>query len=659
MGTMTEWSNGRLMKIAVAGGWFFLFLVTIFAYFPGLSGPFVFDDFGNIDLLGDYGGVSDWDTFKAFVFGGKSGPTGRPLSLLSFLIDANTWPADPWPFKRTNLVIHLINGALLGVLISRILSILDFDKKAARSIVLVSTACWMLHPFLVSTTLYAVQRMAQLSTLFIFAGLIGYLHGRSMLQRDTTRAYLLMTMSIGLFTLLSVLSKENGILLPLLIGVIEFTVLASQGARFIALDRRWGFVFIVTPCLIIFAYLGLQAFNSPFFEAVPPRDFSIYERVLTQPRILFDYLHNWFIPKLYTTGVFQDHYIKSSGILSPISTVLSILMHIAIIVFAIRLRRKWPLVAMAALFFYASHMLESTVINLELYFEHRNYLAACFLFVPIVAFLYDKMRRQMFVIMVLGMLLVMTGFTRYSATVWQDFSSMVEASAGKAPTSARAQAEYARDLFNENRYEESLRVMDTAIATIPGVKPHLLLNRLMMLCNLNILDADEFERVSKVLSTTIYDPRLVDIFAEFATGVIDGKCPQVTLVALRGMFSNMLGRPENGDRNSDRFAQIKYFIGYVDLSNGDPASAQREFEGSLQAKPNAGMAMNMAGLLASNGYFREALYISDFALTEIVEKRQDAILGRGPSEADIRAFQALVQADLRQLQEDDMPREDP
>ncbi|MGI9247927.1 MAG: tetratricopeptide repeat protein, partial [Woeseiaceae bacterium] len=193
----TQQQDDKLKTLAIICGWAILFLAGIFAYWPGLKGPFVLDDFGSISALGNRGGVTNWDTFRAFVFGGHAGPTGRPLALLSFLIDANNWPTDPWPFKRTNLVIHLINGALLGVLTARILRILNFARHDVRWIALVSTACWLLHPFLVSTTLYAVQRMAQLSTFFIFAGLITYLYGRSLLATKTVKAYLIMSGSVG------------------------------------------------------------------------------------------------------------------------------------------------------------------------------------------------------------------------------------------------------------------------------------------------------------------------------------------------------------------------------------------------------------------------------------------------------------------------------
>ena len=88
----------RPADLATIGGWLALFLLAGAAYWPGLGGPFVFDDFGSIAAIGDRGGVRDWETFKAFVLGGSAGPTGRPLALLSFLLDANNWPTDSWPF---------------------------------------------------------------------------------------------------------------------------------------------------------------------------------------------------------------------------------------------------------------------------------------------------------------------------------------------------------------------------------------------------------------------------------------------------------------------------------------------------------------------------------------------------------------------------------
>jgi len=646
MSLATAHTGYNLKNIALIGGWLSLFLVTILAYLPGLSGPFILDDHVSIGALGNLGGVRDWETFKTFVFGGAAGPTGRPIALLSFLIDGHNWPTDPWPFKRTNLLIHLINGALLGILTSKILRLLEFDKSDARWVALVATACWMLHPFLVSTTLYAVQRMAQLSALFIFAGLIGHLYGRSLLAKKPLKAYLIMSCSMGLFTLLAMLSKENGILLPVLVGVIEITVVASQRDRLATLDRRWLSLFVIAPSVVILAYLGIRGFTSDFFNIVPPRDFSIYERALTQPRILFDYLQHWFIPELYTTGVFQDHFIKSTGIVSPISTLLSILLHIAIISIAIVNRRKWPVFALAALFFYASHLLESTVLNLDLYFEHRNYVAAAFLFLPIVVLLQRKISRQLFVVIALGALLVLAGFTRYSAAVWQDFPGMVEASARKAPTSARAQAQYATNLFNAQRYEESLQVIDRAIQNIPNDKPLLLVNRLIILCNLGFLTDPELRRVASLLSDQLYDVRSMKLYTSLISSVALERCPDVSMGSLRSMYEDMFLLPKNADTQSLGYSHIKYFVGLASAYLGEPGKAVTAFEDSLLARSGAEHAMTMAVFMATNEYYDEALHLSDLALSQLDIGEQGVSRGTTVTTASIQAFQIVVRTDI-------------
>ncbi len=186
--------------------WITLITATVFAYWPGLGGPFVLDDFGSLGALGNRGGVVDWASFVAFVFGGDAGPTGRPLALLSFLVDARDWPAESWPFKRTNLIVHIVCGILLYALTTNILRVLKVSRSRIFWVSLSLTGLWLLHPFLVSTTLYAVQRMAQLSTLFVFAGMLAYLKGRVLLAEKPARAYWIMSLSIGCFTLLAMVS---------------------------------------------------------------------------------------------------------------------------------------------------------------------------------------------------------------------------------------------------------------------------------------------------------------------------------------------------------------------------------------------------------------------------------------------------------------------
>jgi tetratricopeptide (TPR) repeat protein len=639
-------------RMWLVAAWVAVLVATVAAYWTGLKGPFLFDDFGSIAQLGNYGGITDWETFRTFVFGGSAGPTGRPLSLATFVIDGTHWPTDPWPFKRTNLVIHLLSGVLLGVLTWQVLRIAGLDRRQAQWAALLSAGVWLLHPFLVSTTLYVVQRMAQLSTLFVFAGLVGYLYGRTRLDSDRLKAYLIMSAALGLGTILAVLSKENGALLPLLAGVLEITIVASNARLAGTLSRAWVSTVVILPCLMIGAYLAYRATSADFFVITPPRDFSPYERVLTQPRILADYLYNWFIPKLYTTGVFQDHFLKSTGLLTPVTTLLSIAMHGGLLALAFLRRRQWPLFALAVLFFYGGHLVESTVINLELYFEHRNYLPAAFLFLPAIAFAVQKLNARTYLVIACGVLLLLGGFTRFAATIWQDYSMIVAASARKAPTSSRAQGQYAMDMFNAGRQDDALAILDKALTSIPSERHGpLLVMRLNFLCDGGELDADEFHRTANELSRKYYDPRMIGGYSNLISAVVEGQCSNVHVADLQQLFDAMLRVPSNSNPTSLGYSHLQYFLGCTAVYLDDPESAMAAFGASLESRPGASHAMVMAALLATGGYYDDALKIAELALGQIEADKTSAIAGNRVSEADIRRFQEVVRADRAALQE--------
>jgi tetratricopeptide (TPR) repeat protein len=620
-------------------GWALVLLLCAFVYWPGLGGPFLFDDFGSIADLGNLGGVRDWFTFKAYVFGGYTGPTGRPLSLLSFLIDANNWPADPWPFKRTNLIIHLLNGVLLGGLTASILRLSGMPANRVKWTTLVCAALWLLHPFLISTTLYAVQRMALLSTLFIFLGIVFYLRGRSLLESRPAKAYLMMSLALVSCTLLSMLCKENGILLPLLVLIFEFTIIAAMRQGAARLDRRWTTVFLVAPSIVVAGYLVLQAFTLNFFEPNPPRDFGTFERLLSESRILLDYLRHWFVPEIHTAGLFQDHYPKSTGFLSPLSTLASIILHLCLITICVVKRREWPLLAFAILFFYGSHLLESTVVNLELYFEHRNYLAAAFLLLPLVVRLQEKASQALFSTVSLSAILLLSGFTYSATNMWASYPAIVQAAAQKAPMSARAQHQHALILYNSQRYDVALQVVDSAIERIPG-DVQLRLLRSIFLCNLGILTAEDFAQTKSDVASKAFDVRAASEFDTLSNSIVNRKCDAVNLQDLRSLFTEMLQSPLNSEAADPfRYGEVRYYVGRTDVQMGEPALAMENFAEALRVHPGASRAMHMAALMATHQFNVEALQLSEIALASLRSADADPMAPDAVHEDDIVAFQ--------------------
>lgn len=374
-------------QLLTGAGLALLLVITGLIYLPGLSGGFLFDDWSNLSLLGAYGRIDNWESFQLYMLSGFSGPTGRPLAALSFLIDANNWPADPEPFKRTNVLIHLATGIALFGLVRQLTMALGHSSLMASRVALLTAALWLLHPFWVSTTLYTVQRMAQLSTLFVLLGLWLYAQTRLMYPPTLNRSIAIgTTTAIGLFGLLAVFSKENGALLPLLAMTLEATVLAAhdreQPLKPTRGFRVWRLALLGLPTLLLAIFVLGRGLPPLLQGEAGLRDFTPWERLLTQGRILWDYLFNLALPRPFPGGLFNDDIVISTGLFQPWTTALAWGAWLVLLAWSWRTRLHRPALALAILFFLAGHVLESSFLQLELYFEHRNYLPAALLGFP-------------------------------------------------------------------------------------------------------------------------------------------------------------------------------------------------------------------------------------------------------------------------------------
>ena len=352
-----------------------LLAAVYFIYAPGLSGGFIFDDVMNFVKIDVYQSFEGFEALKNYVLSNQTGFLKRPISTLSFLLSASEWPAKPYYFKIGNIILHILNGGLLFVASKMILKVLKVKITDVNKIALLSALIWVLHPFFVSTVLYANQRQAMLPVTFTLLGMIVYLKARVLVASKTKAGLLSLYASVFLFTTLATLSKENGVVLPLLILILELVVNKNSTLKPLATIHKLVLFYI--PIAVVAMAL---AYKFPdwlrFYEN---RNFSLYERLLSQPRAITTYLYHLFIPSYFTEGVYTDGFMKSTGLLTPISTLFSFVFITFLFTFALIKKNSNPLMSFAILFYFAAHLLESTFIPLELYFEHRNYLPAMFL----------------------------------------------------------------------------------------------------------------------------------------------------------------------------------------------------------------------------------------------------------------------------------------
>jgi protein O-mannosyl-transferase len=592
-----------------------LILLALAAYWPGLHGGFLFDDWGNLPALGAAGPVDTWPTFWRYVTSGTADPTGRPLTLLSFLLDARSWPADPYPFKRTNLILHLLNGALLYALLVRLGKTLAVEARRCQIAALAGTALWLLHPLLVSTTLYIVQREAMLPATCVLAGLSIWLHGRKQLANGHVSYGLSWSvLGLGGFTVLGIMTKANGALLPVYALLIEIIVLAPRQPLLTDKARRvhravLGFL-VVVPALTICSYLvwvgwhGIDTGNATF------RSWTYAQRLLTEPRVLVDYLRLLWLPRPFSTGLFNDQYAVSTSLLHPASTLPAIMAITALIGVAWHLRGKHPALALGVLFYFAGQLIESTSIPLELYYEHRNYVPALLMFWPLGLWLVDTRALRMLklglmIVLPLGLALM----TRASAQIWGDVQSQSLIWAQINPDSARAQTNAAQIEMQEGHPQQAVERLEKLLAAQPE-QMQLAFNLIGARCLTGGVNPDDIAKARMTMRVTSNTGALFAHWFDRTLPVaLSGGCPGLGPQDMLDLINAGLQNPRLAAAGPQQ--DFTYLRGRIALAQHQPDAALADFQQALDLEVRPGMALEAAATLGAAGYPVQGLRLLD------------------------------------------------
>lgn len=441
---------------------FLLFCLTFYIYYQGVTPFFILDDVAHLQELSTIKEDKSLNNYISYIFNNPIVHNRRQFSYFTFALQANAWP-NATNFKLLNIGLHLVNGLLVFLLTLRLLQLLagQLERKSAVLIALVCSAMWLLSPIQTSTTLYVIQRMAMLSTFFVLSGLLIYTYS---ISANTNRKLRIVYMygAFGLCLLLGVFSKENAILLCLYTIIVDFFINHPlQRQRWY---RIWKLIFLYLPLSILFSYFVKIYFDGYF--SFSDRPFTLMERFFTELRIITDYIRMIIIPGNYHYTLFYENYPLSRDLTTPLSTLFSGLAIALSIALAFILRRQYPLAGLGILLFFSAHMLESTILPLELYFEHRNYFAGfgiALVFSSLIAYVQSK-RIKPFVMIGLVLWLVLAATITYvQANIWASPVKQAYNWYIKNPQSHRAHGHYARMFLKLKLFDEAAEFYKTTI----------------------------------------------------------------------------------------------------------------------------------------------------------------------------------------------------
>jgi tetratricopeptide (TPR) repeat protein len=527
---------------------------------------------------------------------------------------------SPSQLRLTNVAIH-ISTSVLVFFFTRLLIRATSHGEKAQAIALVTSVIWLLSPVNVNVVLYVVQRMAMLATFFTVAGLFLYTAGR---LEDRRRIRWLCFIGCGVVCLpLAILSKESGILLIPLVFLVEIYVLHPARPWFTGRQLTIAVAVGVISAVVIAIQFAPNALD------YTNRDFTLEERLLSQPRALVSYIWHLLIPMGADAGIYTDGFAVSTGLLSPISTsgaILVCLTGIAVPVFLIN--RPLALAGFGVAFFFVGHAIESTFIPLEMYFLHRNYLAGIGIYLALAALLVQCVPDRRFTGVAIAIYCVYFSMIDYARShTWSSRENLAMDAVKYNPQSARAWSRFAQLATEGRQYELAENAIDRSIA-LSGT-PNSIAQKLYVLCSAG-------KRISSEHYAALHQSPGLGLSNELSQAQANllqlfetGDCPQLSIPEL----------VDSMDRLSARLTQ----------SGRDPWTVEFYADAFLHAAGEKKAAHERLQRRLDDGHLESGMYRIELLLEEHAYEQARKVLDQILHESD-EAFRDKFDEMLREFE---------
>ncbi len=426
--------------------------------------------------------------------------------MLSFALNYYFFQESVLSYKVINIAIHIANACLvffLSLLVLRRTGFAPASERiniwAAFSIALL----WALSPINLTSVLYLIQRMVSLGAFFALISLICWMTWRKILEAEGS-------FQVGLFLLfivnfcLAILSKETYLLIGVVVYLFEWVLFRRVRPIEIHLARFQLALLVV----LILVFLGVLVKSPEMIVGdYNQRNFSMYERVITQSRILIFYLQMIIAPSNLQLGLYHDGFLISKGLFEPVTTLFSIASLLVLLVAALIKVRANRLFSIGVFWYFGWHLLESSFISLELVHEHRNYLASLGVF-WVVLFFFNATAsriqiRWLLPVIVTVLIIVNGGTTMLRAHEWSNLSEHALAEVIHHPGSVRARYQLGRIhvlIGYKERDVEQIEYAEEAFQKAVGMSDYDLLPFFGLIRARILLEKDIGEVVSELAS---------------------------------------------------------------------------------------------------------------------------------------------------------------
>jgi tetratricopeptide (TPR) repeat protein len=440
-----------------------LFFLPLLIYSNTLQSPFIFDDGHNIQKNHHIRLIRlSWEGIKKAA--SDSPVSNRPLAYISFALNYFFHSYDVFGYHLVNIAVHLTTGVLLYLLITVTLNLPALKERygASKWIAYTAALIWLVHPLQTQSVTYIVQRMNSMAAMFYVLSLLFYVHAR----RKNSYKWLLFAGCI-VSGLLAISSKETAATLPLFIFLYEWYFFQNLSQTWLKQHLIHIILTLALLTAVSFLYLG----NNPLERLMSDyefRPFTLSQRLLTQFRVVIFYLSLLVFP--HPSRLNLDHdFAVSQSLINPFSTMLALSAIIIFIGIGLFLARREKLISFCIIWFFGTIAIESSIVGLEIIFEHRMYLPSMFAIILMVV-LADRYLRSNILKMVIGcsVVAVFAVWTYERNGVWRDEIVFWNDVVKKSPQKARPHNNLGNALKRKGEIDAARKQYNRALQINPA-----------------------------------------------------------------------------------------------------------------------------------------------------------------------------------------------
>lgn len=545
-----------------------LAVLTFLLYANTLNSPFAMDDWHNI-LANKHIRITDLSISTLNDVVTDSLLERRPVANISLALNYYFHQYDVTGYHIVNILIHIINGILLFYFVQSTLVRMPVSRINDRDVSLIAffTAfLWLVHPLQTQSVTYLIQRMNSLAALFYLLSFILYIRAR------TSPAVILRWLYAStafLSGLLAIGSKENAVMLPAFILLYEWYFFQNLKLNFKKQHYLIASLLFLFLLGAVFFYLGPNPLEA--MTNYSGRNFTLPERLLTQLRVVVFYISLIVFP-LPSRLTLEHDFTLSQGLLDPFTTVISLVILLALLTSALITARRERILSFSILWFFGNLFIESSFIPLEIIFEHRTYLPSMMIVLIIVLTIYRFISRdiiRMTVLITAALLLATATYARNS--IWENEISLWTDIAQKAPYKSRAQINLGIILSKEGRMDEAMVYLKRAVELEPDYDiSHYSLGNALMKQKKYIQAGESYTRALQI------EPN--NPLSRFNLG---------KALAAAGKHQNALYHYQLvADRDQFISHQVYFYMGYSFYKLGKYREAISAYSQALQIKPD-------------------------------------------------------------------------